>query len=270
MGIFDRIKKIFKKESDNEAIESDSKRLNSDLNRLNSDSKRFKAIESDLNRTINGKKYINNYEELDSGGLKQVSHPFKKEKEDKESLELQKESLQLGVAAGYTGKSLREIESSLNRIESNMTSRDWFLSNFGDKSSKNVELLLEIKKKLENHDASALDRLSAIESALNRMYSVANNAPGPVKDELIKEIGNIESNLPPTPKMKELVDVVKDKTKVSYDDLADNLDITRSSLRGLLSNTIKRTNRIERFSIDGRGWVRYKHPKTTQIDDLIE
>ena len=66
--------------------------------------------------------------------------------------------------------------------------------------------------------------------------------------------------------MDKLIEIVKNKGNLSYDELADDLNITRSALRGLLSNTLKRTSEIERFSKSGKGWVRYKHPKTTQIE----
>jgi hypothetical protein len=238
-----------------EAIQSALKRSDTDLKRSNN---RFKALESAANLPTDSEKreiLDEYYADEGSAELTELSQP----------VELQKESLQLGVAAGYTGRAIREIESSLNRIERGMASREWIQSNLGD-NSKIIGLLAEIKDVLEKHDSNALKRFEAIEIALNRMILTAEGAPEPLKKELITEIESIRATLPLTPKMKRLVAVVKDSGKISYDDLASQLNITRSSLRGLLANTMKRTTEIERFSVGGKGWVRYKHPKTTQID----
>jgi len=262
MGILKKIKKLFGKGDDLEALQSDLKRFSSDLKRSN---KRFKALESASNRPINSQneeKSDDFYENTSSSGLKQLSRP---KPEDEDSVELQKESLQLGVAAGYTGRAIKEIESSLNRIESQMASKDWISSKIGNKSDKSLELLLDVKDMLQEHDKSASNRLEAIQSALNRMSNTARMIPEPIRKELLEDIASIETNLPLTPKMQELVDTVKSHNRISYGDLVRELDVTRSSLRGLISNTIKRTDEIERFSVEGKGWVRYKYPKTTQI-----
>jgi hypothetical protein len=58
--------------------------------------------------------------------------------------------------------------------------------------------------------------------------------------------------------MEELVSLVKSSKEISYDELAAKLNITISALRGLLSTTAQRTNKIERFMVDGKGWVRFK------------
>jgi hypothetical protein len=253
MGIFDKIKQVFKKKP---AIESASKRSDTDLKRSNN---RFKALQSASDSTINGEKESIEHEDYHTNGAPleptELSRP----------VELQKESLQLGVAAGYTGRSIREIESSLNRIERGMASREWMQTTFGDQKKTN-ELLAEIKEVLTNHDSNALKRFEAIEIALNRMILGAKDAPEPLKRSLITEIEAIRANLPLSPKMRRLLLIVKQTGKISYDNLATRLNISRSALRGLLANTMKRTTEIERFSVAGKGWVRYKHPKTTQID----
>ncbi len=255
MGIFDKFKQIFKKKP---AIESASKRFNSDLKRSNN---RFKALESDANLTDFDEKQSkigeNHHENQGIMESTNLSQP----------VELQKESLQLGVAAGYTGRAIREIESSLDRIERRMASREWITSVFGDQS-KTPQMLTEIKESLEKHDSNASKRFETIEIALNRMILSAKDAPEPLKRELIAEIESIKANLPLSPKMRRLVISVKDAGRISYDDLAIRLDITRSSLRGLLANTMRRTTDIERFSVSGKGWVRYRHPKTTQITNF--
>ena len=64
------------------------------------------------------------------------------------STELHKESIQLGLAAGYTGRSIHDINSSLNRIESILPSKEWLLLQLGEhfdkheqKEQKRTELL---------------------------------------------------------------------------------------------------------------------------------
>ncbi len=265
MGIIKKLMKIFGKGDDIEALQSDLKRFSSDLERSN---ERFKALESAPKRLIDREKEQKTnefYENLSSHGIKQVSRT---DQDEESSVELQKESLQLGVAAGYTGRAIKEIESSLNRIESQMTSKDWVLSNFEDKTNKSLELLLDIKNMVDEHDKSASNRLEALQSALNRLSNVARMAPEPLKKEMLEEIESIESNLPLTPKMKELVEVVKQHGKISYDDLVNELSVSRSSLRGLITNSTKRTDEIKRFSVDGKGWVAYKYPKTSQINEI--
>lgn len=244
MGLRDKIKKIFVKESENESIQSDSNRFNSDLKRSNN---RFKAIESASNFTNYEQKHDKEYENQGSSTVTKLSHP----------LELQRESLQLGVAAGYTGKSLREIESSLSRIESQMPSKDWFTTNFEDNSQDILNLLTYVKNLLEKHDSSASNRLESIENALNRLSSTARTSPEPVRQKIVREIETIRSNLPLTSKMKQLVRIVQENGDISYENLASNLGISKSSLRGLLSNTIKRTDKISRHSVNGNGHVKY-------------
>jgi len=263
MGIFTKLKQIFTRTKKEEAIQSDSNRFKSDSKRFN---KRFKALESDSNFATYDKKFDKKYQ--DEGHLEISQPPLDQEQKLSEPIELQKESLQLGVAAGYTGRYIKEIEASLNRIETQMVSKDWFSSKFGDQSTKTLETLKDIKNVLERHDSSALKRFEAIENALIRMNSVAKDVPEPIKQKLINEIESIKSNLPLTHKMSRLVEVVKESGKISYDELASRLGISRSALRGLLSNTMKRTNEIERYSVDNKGWVRYKYPKTTQISIL--
>jgi archaellum component FlaC len=246
MGLLEKLKHFLIRRFEDEALQSASTALQSDLKRSN---QRFKALESAANFTNYSEKQTEEYHDKTPSGFTKLSQP----------LELQKESLQLGVAAGYTGKSIKEIESSLARIESQMTSKDWFVSNFEDRTPELVELLSEIKNNLEKHDSNVLKRFESIESALNRMAEATKDVPEPIKAELTKEIDTIRSNLPLTSKMKQLIQIVKDVEEISYDDLCKRLEITRSSLRGLLANTMKRSTEVERYSVAGKGYVKYKY-----------
>jgi hypothetical protein len=164
---------------------------------------------------------------------------------------LQKESLQLGIAAGYTGKSLREIESSLNRIERQMITRDLFNLQFEDKTPELIELLRQ-------HDEKTEKALEAIQLSLNSLRGIAKMSPEPIRTQLTQEIQALEAKLPLTIRMKEILEIVKEVGEISYEDLAKRLNLTEiSGLRGLLSNMMKRTDEIERFEKDRKGWVKY-------------
>lgn len=167
------------------------------------------------------------------------------------SAEIQKDSFQLGLAAGYTGKSIKEIEASLQRIESMMVSKDWFLSEFTDYTPELINIFKE-------HETNEQRRFEAILESLNHMTKVAETAPEPIRSELMEEITAIQKELPLTPKMKQVLDILKEVKEASYEDLASKLDIETSALRGLLTIMNKRTDQIERFKVNGQGWVRYK------------
>ncbi|MFQ6120579.1 MAG: hypothetical protein ACE5KE_11945, partial [Methanosarcinales archaeon] len=107
MGISDFLSKIFRKKRQVEGIQASQIAAN--------DLKRTKS-EKDFDKVS-----------LESGQSSPV-------------LEVQKDSLQLGIAAGYTGRSLKGIESSLNRIEAQMPTKDWFISYFGDQTPKLADL----------------------------------------------------------------------------------------------------------------------------------
>jgi hypothetical protein len=174
------------------------------------------------------------------------------------------ESLQLGIAAGYTGRSLKEIESTLNRIESLMVTKDWFKTEFQDNTPQIMETLQFIRQLLEEHEANEQRRFDYIQEALQNLSETAKIAPEPIKTELLTQIQAIESKLPLTPRMRELITIVKQYGEISYTDLSNLLNITEDRLRGLLSTTVRRTDQIERFEKQGRGWVRFKADRITQ------
>lgn len=170
-------------------------------------------------------------------------------------IELQKESVQLGLAAGYTGRALKDIESSLVRIESQMTSKEWFIAQFGDQK-RALELLESIRDILKLHDDLTMKHFEMVENLIFSLQGIAQKAPEPIRTDMLKQIRVIEAQLPPTPKMRQLANVVKQAGEISYTDLASALGISESALRGLLTLTIRRTGSVQRFEKDGRGWVR--------------
>lgn len=182
------------------------------------------------------------------------------------TIELQKDSLELGMAAGYAGRSLKEIESSMLRIEGLMASKEWFSGQFGPQ-------LRAIYDSIRIHDGNMAKRLEMIEFLIQSLEKTARKAPEPLKTELLEQIDVLESQVrTPTRKMQKLVDIVKSRGEISYSDLAAELDISESALRGLLSNTVRRTASISRVSKDGKGVVKYIGDKKADLnrfgDDL--
>ncbi len=201
MGLFDRIKKIFKKKDDaSSVIESSGASI---------------TISDEISPSSESSQQI-------------MTVP--------QSQDMYKDSFKLGLAAGYTGRSIKEIETSLTRIETLMATKDWVHNQLNEFSEK-MSLIL---KSQEENDQKRFDAL---------------------RNQLIlphKEFTPNQSTLPPTPKMQGILQVVKEYKEISYKDLASIMGITVSSLRGLISNTLARTDKLERFKIEGKGWLRIK------------
>jgi type I site-specific restriction endonuclease len=215
MGFFKRLKKLLRHES---AIQSNQSIIQS-------------TIESPINHSIN------------DSIIQSIS-------EKEKPIELQKDSLQLGIAAGYTGKFIKEVESSLSRIESHMVTKDWFTSQFEDNTPELVELLKE-------HDEKQEKRFETIQSLIQSLQKTAEKVPEPIKTELFGQLKAVEAELPLTQKMRDVLKAVKEAGEINYTDLAAKLNITEDALRGLLSNTMRRTDKIQRFRRNGKGWVHF-------------
>lgn len=238
MGLIDSLKKLFDRfkaiQSIQSSIQSDS--IDSIASQIPKETPRKEAV------LIGGK------------GFTETQQTFTSRPEPV----LEKDSFQLGLAAGYTGRSIKEIEHSLTRIESQMPTKDWFKTEFEDKTPELAKILENIRDSLKEHDLSMQNKFEAIQSSLGKMQTAAINLPEPVRTDILKEIEVMRSQIPLSAKMIELVSVVKALGELSYENLATRLSITIPALRGLLSNTMKRTDEVERFKYDGKGWVRYK------------
>lgn len=244
MSLIEKILQFLRKKRSPEALQSASTALQSDVKALQ---QRFKALESP-SQALESAQALERLQFLED---KTQTEYEKEPKYERNTIELQKESLQLGVAAGYVGRSLREIENSLIRIESQMITKDWF----------NVELKEKILKLLEivkAHEEEEEKRFEALQSALSQLRSTASLAPEPIKSEMFKHIETIESKLPLTSKMMEVLQILREVKEISYKDLSERLGISVSSLRGLLTNMARRTSEIERIVKDGQGWLRLK------------
>jgi hypothetical protein len=197
------------------------------------------------------------YSELTRSESESASHIDVASLPKESKLELEKESLQIGLAAGYTGRALHDILSSLNRIESLMVTKDWYTAT--DKSPQLYELLNIIKSLLEIHDKRSTEKLEYIENSLHKLSLIAEKSPEPIKSELTREIAFIRSKLPLSPTMERALSIIKETGEISYKDLTTRLGYTDvSSVRSLLSRMLERTDTIEKFNKDGEKWVRFK------------
>jgi len=159
-------------------------------------------------------------------------------------IELEKESIQLGIAGGLTGRFIHDIDKTLNRIETLMPSKDW--------------LTIKLHEQFSQHEQNEQKRFETMVNALNTLHSISIEAPEPVKTRLIEEIHTVESRLGLSKRMKELIQLLKYSGEASYSDLAKKMDLTESGFRSLLAMTLTRTSEIEKFERDNRKWLRCK------------
>lgn len=159
------------------------------------------------------------------------------EQEPPQNTSIERDSYQLGLAAGYTGKSIKEMEASLARIETQMVSRDWFLVHFQSLSQQLTETMLLMRRILEQMAKTG--------------YKL------PITTTTSIDLPKI------TPKMALLAEIVRESKEISYQDLASRLRMnTIHGLRSLVSESVKQIPELERFRRGRKGWVRYK--ETTQ------
>jgi DNA-directed RNA polymerase specialized sigma24 family protein len=223
VSIFGWFRKIFRKKvSENQALISDSSAY-----------KRLQAFE-DLAKPVE---------------TKAEQAQITAEELKPSTVEIQKESLQLGVAAGYFGRSIRHIESALNRIETMMVTKDWMAS-----QAKDMTQILEILRK---HEENEQKRFEIMQNILLSMQKTAKTLPYPQKEEILTQIKELEAQFPLTPKMEQILEILRETKQMSYEELSQRLGITKSGLRSLLTSMAKRTNKIKRFSKSGKGWVKY-------------
>lgn len=182
---------------------------------------------------------------------------------------LEKESVQLGLAAGYTSHLIQSIESSLNRIESLMVTKDWF--EHKDKSTQLLGTLELIKTILESHDRKTEEKFDKLHNALLRLLVVAKKVPEPFKSELRSEIEKIEAQLPLSSRMNVILLTIKERGEISYKELTSLLGYkTVDSLRSYLSKMKRRGAAIETFTKNNEKWVRLKSRHTESTSQRLE
>ncbi len=275
MGIIDRLKSLFKRSkaleinqsidlnhqssaSNHQSIASDRfepQDLSSENLEKPSESKNFETSTSEKNKFIS---------ETGSSELLDNISP-RAEFQSSKDLSLERTSIELGLTAGYFGRSLKEIESTLKKIEDEMVSRDWFIYNLNEGFRKIAALIAR-------HDESVNTKLSLIETLIKDLKNAAYSLPQPYRSEFISRIESVERKLPLTPRMRQVLKILQERGEISYSELSQMLGITESALRGLLSTMSKRLidQKIERFTKNGKGWVRLKSSETKDTGNLAE
>jgi len=191
------------------------------------------------------KRLFKNNQALDSSGQAST------QTNEQSSIEFDKESVQLGIAAGYTGRSIHDINSTLNRIETVMPSKDW--------------LTMQLSDHFRNHEESEQRRFETLVNALSSLHSISLEVPEPIKTRLLDKINLAEQNLGLSDRMKELVQLVRYSGEASYKDLTQKMGLTDSGFRSLLSMTMKRTIELEKFERNNKSYLRYRSHEVQSI-----
>jgi len=177
--------------------------------------------------------------------------------ETNEDIRLQKDALELGLAAGYAGHSLKSIETSLERLESMTLTKQWAET-----------YLLPLLKSIDDNEQRRFETLLTV---LNYLKGTSFKAPKNIQLELQKPIQDIETQITQSPKLtpqtQKLFSILKEVGEVSYSDLYKRMGMeTEDGLRGFLSVVDKKTGMIERFDKEGKKkWVRLKKGQNEPI-----
>jgi len=241
MGIIDKIRRLFKRKDKEEQSTKEIERFKALDQALPSASKRLQA----LDRTSSSAS--ERFRALQSASSAMESA---EEKQERTTFELQRDSLQLGLTAGLVGKTIKDIENTLYRIESQMVTKEWFTLQFRD--------LLEVIQRLKEHEEKEQERFQILLEAITSLKRLSTSLPTDLRKNLMEQVEKIESTLPLTPRMKQILEIVKQKTEISYEELSKILGISLSGLRGVLTEMRKRTDEIECFIKDGHGWIKYR------------
>mgnify|MGYP000335377065 CR=1 FL=1 len=226
-----------------------------------SDSQRFESmnqsIRSDLNRVESERIDLNRFESMNQSIESTKSTIISSDKEEKSTISIDKESLKVGMAAGYISRSLISIEDGIERIEISMPSKEWITMNILPKIEQVQQAIYNIKEILMDHERNEEKRFEVLLEAINKLKTIAPSLPEPIKTEILSTVASLKSATL-TPKMQQILDILKERREISYQELAEKLGITTDGLRGILSRMVKVCDEIERFEKDGRGWIRIK------------
>jgi predicted transcriptional regulator len=246
MGVISFIKKILFGEKQPERF-SDSQRFES-MNQ---------SIRSDLNRAESERIDLNRSESMNQSVESSKSTIISSEKEEKPIISIDKESLKVGMAAGYISRSLISIEDGIERIEISMPSKEWITMNILPKIEQVQQAIYNIREILMDHERNEEKRFEVLLEAINKLKTMAPSLPEPIKTEILSTVASLKSATL-TPKMQQILDILKERREISYQELAEKLGITTDGLRGILSRMVKVCDEIERFEKDGKGWIRIK------------
>jgi hypothetical protein len=226
-----------------------------------SDSQRFESmnqsIRSDLNRVESERIDLNRSESMNQSIESPKSTIISSEKEEKPTISIDKESLKVGMAAGYISRSLISIEDGIERIENSIPSKEWITMNILPKIEQVQQAIYNIREILMDHERNEEKRFEVLLEAINKLKTMAPSLPEPLKTEILSTVASLKSATL-TPKMQQILDILKKRREISYQELAEKLGITTDGLRGILSRMVKVCDEIERFEKDGKGWIRIK------------
>jgi hypothetical protein len=239
MSVISFIKKLIFGEKEPERF-IDSVRFES----MNRSSQRFESMRIDANRTESMNRSIE-------------TPTISSQEQPKSTISIEKESLQLGVAAGYISRSLYSIEDSLARIETLMPSKEWISLNLTPKLEEIQQTILNLRDVLSSHEKNEEKRFEALLEAITKLKTTAPSLPEPAKTEILSTVKTLKSAAL-SPKMQQILEILKERREISYNELAEKLGITTDGLRGLLSRMVRVCDEIERFERENKGWVRLK------------
>ena len=173
-------------------------------------------------------------------------------------IRLQKDALELGLAAGYAGHSLKSIEGSLERLESMTLTKQWAEA-----------YLLPLLKSIDDNEQK---RFETLLSVLNHLRDASYKMPRDVQLALEKPIHEIEKEVSKSPKLtpqtQKLFSILKEVGEISYSDLYKRMGMeSEDGLRGFISVVNKKfPDKIDRFEKEGRKkWVRLKRVQNDSI-----
>jgi len=238
-----------------------------------SDSQRFESmsqsIRSDLNRAESERIDLNRFESINQSIESPKSTIISSDKEEKSTISIDKESLKVGMAAGYISRSLISIEDGIERIETSMPSKEWITMNILPKIEQVQQAIYNIREILMDHERNEEKRFEVLLEAINKLKTMAPSLPEPIKSEILSTVASLKSATL-TPKMQQILDILKERREISYQELAEKLGITTDGLRGILSRMVKVCDEIERFEKDGKGWIRIKsiHSDLNRLESL--
>jgi len=226
-----------------------------------SDSNRFESIDStiqsDLNRSESIRIDLNRSESMNQSIESLKSTIISSKEEEKTTISIDKESLKVGMAAGYISRSLISIEDGIERIETLMPSKEWISMNLTPKIEQIQQIAIHIRDLLMNHERNEEKRFEVLLEAITKLKTLAPSLPEPTKTEILSTVTALKSAAL-TPKMQQILDILKERREISYQELAEKLGITTDGLRGILSRMVRVCDEIERFEKDGKGWVRIR------------
>ena len=177
-----------------------------------------------------------------------------------DDIRLQKDSLELGLAAGYAGHSLKSLESAMERLESSVITKQW------------AEVyLLPLLKAIDDNEQR---RFETLLSVLNYLKGTSFKAPKDIQLALQKPIQEIEKEISKSPKLtpqtKKLFSILEEVGEIRYTDLYKRMGMeSEDGLRGFLSVVDQKTGVIERFEKEGsrKKWVRFKRTQNEPISN---